>query len=364
LNSASDRRIVTARAPGRIELLGNHTDYNEGFVLGAAIDRGVTVAGSRRAGRSLWLRSQSHGAVELLLSDIRPNSGAPWSNYVLGVVKELLGLGVPIGGFAAAIESDLPSGQGLSSSAALEVASAFFLLKLFAARLPSLEIAKACQRAEHNFVGVQSGLLDQVTSIFGKENHVVFFDSRREEIRRIPFPEDLLLIVCESGTERELASAPYNLRRHETSAAARALGVQWLRDVSSDQLRDATAISPLLKRRAAHIIGENERVLRALQFLEAGDAHGFGALMFESHESSRINFDNSSPELDLLVELARNIPGVLGARLTGAGFGGATVTLCQRAAAPAALAQLRNEFRHETSRFPEAFLCRVAEGAS
>ena len=348
-----------AYAPGRVELLGNHTDYNEGLVLAAAINHGVKVSGARRSDQSIALRSTSLGEFVIASDDLRPQKEPGWVNYPLGVVRELRDAGIEVDGFSAEIESDLPSGCGLSSSAALEVATAFFLLKLLPAELAPMQIARLCQRAEHRFVGVQSGLLDQVISIFGRADHAVFFDARSEEVRTIPFPPGLALVIAESGTQRELAGGLYNQRREETRAAAAALGLVALRDISPNELAKRD-LPPLLRRRAAHIVGENERVERALALLAQEDGRGFGRLMNESHESSRVNFENSTAELDRLVELARNLPGVLGARLTGGGFGGATVTLCESAAAPRIAEELARTFRGRALR---VFVCAVANGA-
>ncbi|MEP6602554.1 MAG: galactokinase [Spartobacteria bacterium] len=354
----SQDRHVTAYAPGRVELLGNHTDYNEGVVLGAAIDRGLTISGRARDDGLISLRSKSREPIDVAVAELQPQTGEKrWANYPLGVAAELIARGTPIRGFSAKIDSDIPAGIGLSSSAAFEVATAFFLLKLYQRELPLLDIAKICQKAEHTFAGVKSGLLDQVMSIFGKADHVIFFDSRTEEVRTIPFPKDLALIIAESETKRELVSGKYNERREETRAAAQALGVHALRDVSLADLNQHVDLAPVLRRRAAHVIGENERVGRALELLEAGDGIGLGELMNASHESSRTNFENSSIEQDLLVDLAREIPGVLGSRLTGGGFGGATVTLCSRDKAEDIAKTLRAALANRI------FICRVAGGA-
>ena len=351
-----------ACAPGRVELLGNHTDYNQGVVLAAAIDRGLKVSGERRSDGLIKLRSASLGECEIGCENLRPQREPRWANHVLGVVRELLDAGLSINGFSAGIEGDLPAGCGLSSSAALEVATAFFLLKLFDTTLPPLAIAKLCQRAEHRFVGVQSGLLDQVTSIFGRAGHAVFFDARTEEVRAIPFPPGLALIIAESGKKRELTEGLYNQRREETRAAAEALGLVALRDISPNEL-DKSELPALLRRRVAHVIGENERVQRALALLAQNDAHGFGALMNESHESSRQNFENSTAELDLLVEVARELPGVFGARLTGGGFGGATVTLCESAAAARIADEMTQAYFRRSGLNSRVFVCAIADGA-
>jgi galactokinase len=351
-----------ACAPGRVELLGNHTDYNQGVVLAAAIDRRLNLSGERRSDGIITLRSASLGEFEIRRENLRPQSKPRWVNYVLGVVRELLDAGIGIDGFSAEIEGDLPSGCGLSSSAAIEVATAFFLLKLFDATLPPLAIAKLCQRGEHRFVGVRSGLLDQVTSIFGRAGHAVFFDARSEEVRVIPFPPRLALIIAESGKKRELAESLYNQRHEETRAAAEALGLVALRDISPAELAKRD-LPPLLRQRAAHILGENERVHRALVALEQNKGDGLGELMNESHESSRQNFENSTAELDLLVEIARDLPGVLGARLTGAGFGGATVTLCESATAARAADELAQVYFRRSGLRSRVLVCAIADGA-
>lgn len=299
------------------------------------------------------------------LSKLQPQTGPHrWGNYVLGVAAELIALGMPVAGFDASIDGDVPEESGLSSSAALEVATAFFLLKLNGEEMPRLDIAKLCQRAEHRYAGVESGLFDQVTSLFGRSEHAVFFDSRSEEVRTVALPKGLALIIAESGTKRELSAGAYNERRRETRAATEVLGVRALRDVSLVQLEQRGNLPSTLRRRAAHVIEENARVWAALDSLRSGDGPGFGALMNASHESSRKNFDNSTPELDLLVDLARAIPGVLGARLTGAGFGGATVTLCQESKAITAAETLARLYMDKTGIQSQVFVCRIADGAS
>jgi galactokinase len=347
-----------------VELLGNHTDYNRGLVLGAAIDRGLSVCGEGRADNRILLNSKSiNRAAAFLLGDLQPQIHDSWSNYMLGVVSELLARGLPINGFSAEIDGNLPAGHGLSSSAALEVASALFLLKLFRLELPRMEIARLCQRAEQSFTGVQSGLLDQVTSLFGEADHAVFFDADTDEVSTVPFPPGLALVVSESGSPRQLAKSYYNERRAQTRAAADFLGLRALRDISFEDLQKRLDLNPILRRRALHVVGETERVRKAIEFLRRGDGAAFGALMYESHESSRTNFENSTPELDLLVKLARELRGVLGARLTGAGFGGATITLCDRTYAEEVATSLADAYERITSFRPITFVCRIAAGA-
>ena len=354
---------VSIFSPGRIEVLGNHTDYNEGLVLGAAIDRGLTVTGARRDDRLIRLSSSLLGTVEITLDDRISPAGPTWANYVLGVVRELIESGVSIGGFEMNVAGTLPPRSGLASSAALEVATALFLLKLHEQTLPPMELAKLCRRAEQRATGVRSGLLDQVMSLSGRADHLICFDSRAESTQLVPFPSELAFIVAQSGKPRELTQSDYNLRREQTAAAAHSLGARFLRDVSSRDFEKRTELDPLLSRRARHIIGENERVEQAVQALGIKDATRLGHLMNESHESSRHNFENSTRELDLLVDLARTLPGVLGARLTGAGFGGAIVALCQRRHAEEAVRQLHHVYQQKSGINAEMFICNISDGA-
>ena len=350
---------VSGYAPGRVELLGNHTDYNRGLVLAAAIDRGITISGAPRGDGVITLHSAFlESRVEILPGERRPLPDRSWANYPLGVIQHFELAGHRIGGFDASITSDIPAGAGLSSSAALEVATAQFLMVLHEIRLEPIAVATLCQRAENEFVGVPSGLLDQATSVFGRKEHLVHFDFQTNDITAIPFPADLALVIANTAAQRQLAASEYNTRREECVAAAKALGVPSLREISSAQLEASRdAMDPVLYRRASHIVGENERVGQAVAALKLGDAASLGALMNASHESSRTNFENSTPELDRLVETARDLPGVLGSRLTGGGFGGSTVTLAQAAAAEQVARELE---RHS----PLAFVCHAADGAA
>lgn len=358
--------MTTAYAPGRVELLGNHTDYNEGFVLSAAVDRGITISGERTGDDRIYLASE---AVEepftvSLAGELTPSRTAEWSNYSIGVVDVFRKEGLPVGGFRAGISSTLPLGAGLSSSAALEVSTAKLLEKLFGFRLDPLRLAKLCRRAENEFVGVACGLLDQVSSVFGKEGHAIFLDCRKEEVNTFPFPEGVALLITQCGVPHRLSGGEYNERRAQCFDAAKRLGVAALRDVSMEQLEAAKEALPELSYlRAKHIVGENERVLKGIELLKAGDAQGFGQLMFASHESSRRNFENSSPELDALVELAATLPGVYGARLTGGGFGGATVTLIERDKAAEIAHTLASRYHEKTGATAITNLCEIADGA-
>jgi galactokinase len=358
---------LSARAPGRVELLGNHTDYNEGVVLAAAINHAVTAEGHATAADRITLRSTSADRpVDVPLHGFAPLSEASaWANYGLGVVSCFQQEGLTVRGFSMSVDSDLPVGAGLSSSAALEVATARLLMKLFGLEIEPLRLAKICRRAENDFVGVQCGLLDQVSSIFGKRGNAVYLDCRTEVIENIPLPPRTSLLVFHCGVEHRLVGGEYNERREQCFAAARAMGVKALRDVDGARLAEARSwLDPVIYRRAAHIVGEDERVFAGIDYLRAGDGAAFGELMFASHESSRVNFENSTPELDVLVELARDIPGVLGSRLTGGGFGGATISLVDHLAAPTVAARLAADYQERTGFEGRAYLCESADGAA
>ena len=357
--------MQTAYAPGRVELLGNHTDYNEGYVLSAAIDRGVTMTGEKTGSSKVALCSATLGKTfEIDATQLVPNADQEWVNYPLGVLDVYQKNGIAVGGFSANIESNLPLGAGLSSSAALEVATAMLLQKLFGLNLDRLQIAKFCRRAENEFVGVNCGLLDQASSAFGKAGHAIFLDCRNETVETTPFPDGVELLITQCGVPHRLAGGEYNERRLQCFDAAARLGAKALRDVSSAQLEAGKASMPELSyKRAAHVVGENERVLQGIEFLRNGDARGFGSLMFASHESSRVNFENSTPELDRLVEIVKGLPGVYGARLTGGGFGGATVTLLERDKAAAVAEAIVAKYHEQTGFTAHTHLCEIADGA-
>ena len=357
--------METAYAPGRVELLGNHTDYNEGYVLAAAIDRGVTIQGQASGSTRVCLHSTTlNSTYETDSTRLAADSENEWANYPLGVLDVFQKAGLPVSGFTVDIASNLPLGAGLSSSAALEVATGTLLKKIFGFELDRLQLAKLCRRAENEFVGVNCGLLDQASSAFGKAGHVIFLDCRLETVDTTPIPAGIGLLITQCGVPHRLAGGEYNERRLQCFDAAERLGVKALRDVSMAQLEvGKNSLPELSYRRATHVVGENERVLRGLEFLRAGDAKSFGSLMFASHESSRVNFENSTPELDTLVDLSRELPGVLGSRLTGGGFGGATVTLVELDKATAIAESLAASYHKLTGHEAKTHLCEIADGA-
>ncbi|MGA3171739.1 MAG: galactokinase [Chthoniobacteraceae bacterium] len=356
---------IIAHAPGRVELLGNHTDYNEGLVLSAAIDRGVTVHGGPRTDGRVSLTSLAlDKRVTVPVHDFEKQKEEDWANYVLGVMRVFAAHGFPMGGFAMEIVSDLPIGAGLSSSAAIEVATATFLRKIFHWDIEPLQLAKLCRQAENEFVGVNCGLLDQVSSVFGKKNCAIYLDCRQETVETIPFPGEVALLIAHSGVKHALVDGEYNERRERCFSAAKKLGARVLRDVTSGELEASRdKLTALEYRRAAHVVGEIERVNQGIEFLRTGNARGFGELMFASHESSRTNFENSIPELDVLVHIAREDDAVHGSRLTGGGFGGATVSLIQASEAHRIASKIEKEYKEKTGLECKTYLCEIDDGA-
>jgi galactokinase len=356
-------KTVLAFAPGRVELLGNHTDYNEGLALAAAIDRGVTIRAEKLGADVIEVISETNGReVSVSLKNLAPLGEERWANYPIGVIKSLREAGFEIGGLRLHVSSNLAPGSGLSSSAAFEVATAVAALELFDLNVDPMALAQLCQKAENEFVGVRSGLLDQATSVFGKEGEAVLLDFRATSSRTVPLPPGAALLVVDSGVPHQLTGGEYNERRSQCQTAADALGVRALRDVTSESI-SSSSLDPLIRARALHIASENERVLAGVAALESGRMQEFGQLMFQSHQSSTHNFENSTSFLDALVEIASTIQGVLGARLTGGGFGGATVWLVEKDKAQEILTRVSEAYRQKTGAICTALITKASQGA-
>jgi galactokinase len=348
------------RAPGRANLIGEHTDYNDGFVLPVALDLATWVCG-RPADGVLRLDSLDRpGTVEVdLASGAGPEEG--WGRYVTGVVRALRDAGVGLRGFAGVLASDLPLGGGLSSSAALELAVARVVL---AEELPPAELARICQRAENHYVGMRVGVMDQLACASGRAGHALLVDCRSLAVRPVPFPSALRVLVIDSAVQRELSDSAYNQRRAQCEQAAEALGVAALRDADLALLeRHRDRLDPVVYRRARHVVTEDARVLEATRALEAGAVAKLGPLFAAAHRSMAEDYEASTPELDLLVELATATRGVAAARLTGAGFGGCTVNLVEFGRAEQAAAEVLERYRAATGRQARAWVCSPADGA-
>jgi galactokinase len=350
--------VIESFAPGRVELLGNHTDYNGGVVLSCALELGVTASGESAGGERILLRSEGEEPHET--TDLQRTG--TWADYPLGVVHVFREAGLAVGGFEASYTSTLPIGAGLSSSAAIEVATAMLLCRLFSIHLEPMDLARLCRRAENAFVGVNCGLLDQATSVFGRRGEAVFLDCRDETVTTVPFPRGTGLLVINSGVKHALTGGEYNERREACFEAARLMGVAALRDADASSL-ERTPMPDRVRRRAAHVIGENARVLEGIEALRANNAPAFGRLMSASHQSSIANFENSTPELDLLVELAMAQPGIAGARLTGGGFGGAIVAIGREGALAAAGSAIAGCYHAQTGHVATPMVCHPGDGA-
>ena len=368
--AARPRDVRVVHAPGRVNLIGEHTDYNEGFVLPVAIERGIAIA----------LVATDDGVARLTLAENGETrefaAAAPgprqngWIDYVAGMGWALAGAGLPVTGFRGVLASDLPQGAGLSSSAALEVVSAWALSGGDRPAVDPMDLVHLVQRCENGYIGLNNGIMDQFASIFGEPGRALLLDCRTLEHRAIRLVgDDLALVACHSGSPRRLEASAYNERRAQCDAAVAAIaalepGVKALRDVTPamlDAVRDR--LDPIAVRRAQHVVDEDERVTAAIAAFEAGDLAEVGRLFYASHASLRDLYDVSSPELDALVEIARATPGVIGARLTGAGFGGCTINLVHRDAVPRLREAVLRDYPVRTGLTPRVFEVEASRGA-
>jgi galactokinase len=357
--------VTLFSAPGRVNLLGEHTDYSGGLVLPAAIDRTIRLDATPERD-FVRLTSAEEPGVVVVEAATGAWWGPPWGRYVGAVVVELAELGRPPVGLVGRLEGNLPVGAGLSSSAALEVCIATALCAHAAFELEPIALALACQRAEHRAVGVPSGVMDQAASLLGRAGHAILLDCRTLAHRLVPLPEGIALLVVDSGVRRKLEHAPYALRRAELERGIAALGRRNPADVEPEELDgllENTGLDEIAAKRLRHVVAENARVRAAEWALRAGDRAALGRLFAEGHESLRDLFEVSIPELDLLVELARD-EGAFAARLTGGGFGGAIIALAESDRA-AAIGEAVTRRYHE--RLPERdatpHLCRAVDGA-
>ncbi|WBO85223.1 galactokinase [Hymenobacter yonginensis] len=364
---------LLVRAPGRVNLIGEHTDYNEGFVLPAAIDKEIVFAVALNGLNSARLFSLDKAeACELPLGAAPLQPGATlWANYLLGVVAQLQRRGVAVPGFDCVFGGNVPMGAGLSSSAAVECGLAFALNELLHLELSRLELARLAQQAEHEFAGVQCGVMDQFASLFGQAGQVVRLDCRSLEYQYFPFDSAAYhLVLCNSGVKHSLASSEYNTRRQECGQGVAVLNryypqVRSLRDATLAQLtQHQTELGEVVYRRCRYVVEENQRVETAGQHLAAGNMAAFGQQMYASHAGLRDDYQVSCPELDLLVELAQGQPAVLGARMMGGGFGGCTINLVPAAAVPGFIAATSAAFQQHLGRPLETYQTTIVGGVS
>ena len=361
---------VVVRAPGRVNLIGEHTDYNDGFVLPAAIDRAITYAGRRRTDRRVRVYSDDFQAsAEFDLDDIQKDREHTWSNFLRGVSKFLEADGHRLTGAEIAFGGNVPREAGLSSSAAVEVGATAFWNKLLNLGLDPVYVVKLSRRTENEFVGVPCGIMDQFISALGRRDHALFLDCRDLTYRHVPLRAGVKIVVCNSGVKRALAQSEYEVRLKQcreavAKIAATGRAVKSLRDVTLSDLEAVRGtMDNLLWRRAHHVVSENERTLEAVKVLQSGNLERFGELMNQSHESLRDDYEVSSKELDTLVELARKQNGVLGARMTGAGFGGCTVNLVRADAAGNFAQAVAEGYEKALGLKGEIYVCQASDGA-
>lgn len=362
------------QAPGRVNLIGEHTDYNDGFVMPAAIGFHTRVAIAPRHDRKLVIHSDNYAEqVEFDLDHLPAIRAGHWSDYVIGVAKTILRSGKNLDGKSLLVDGDVPQGAGLSSSASIEVAVGYALLDRTEradtqANIDRNELALLCQQAENEFVGARCGIMDQFIVSHGKRGHALLLDCRSLEYRLLPMPEIATLAICNTMVKHNIARGEYNERRAECEAGVCILSkflpnVRALRDVTPEDFEAYRHELPdIVMRRCRHVISENARVLQAAATLEPRDLQAFGKLMLQSHRSLRDDFDVSCSELDLMVQLAEQAEGVYGARMTGGGFGGCTIALVQSNHVEAFQRRVREGYERSTGRKPEIYVCSAADG--
>ena len=356
-----------ARAPGRVNLIGEHTDYNDGFCLPMAIERDVlVVGGATDDGQLQAISCEQHGVASCALDNLVKQADAPWFAYVQGCVQVLQEAGVQIPGIRLALTGNVPLGSGLSSSAALEVAVMHALLQAADHSLDATTIARLAQKAENTFVGTNCGILDQLASSCGVAGQAMLMDCRTLSLDPVPLPPGMAIVIADTGKRRGLVDSAYNERRAQCEAGAAALGVSHLRDVTLHGLRTAFEdgkIDALTHQRCAYVVAENGRTQAAAACLRAGDAEALGHLMDHSHSGLATDFAVTCPELDTMVAIARALPGCLGSRMTGAGFGGCTVSLVAVEQVASFASALESDYRARFDLPAAVYVTQAAPGA-
>ena len=364
---------MIARAPGRVNLIGEHTDYNDGYVLPCAIEQAVWIMARARDDNTIRIASLNYNEnFDTRLDRLEPLPNRSWPDYLLGVASVLQQAGHELRGWEGVVGGNVPLGAGLSSSAAIEVVTATVLREFFQLELNDRELALLAQKAENDYVGVQCGVMDQFASAFGKVDHMLFLDCRTLEIRQIPASLGAYeIVICDTKVERGLSGSEYNTRRSQCEEGARILqqrrseSIHALRDASLEDIEACRDQMPeTVFRRCRHVVTENPRVLDTIEALRTGDLNRVGTLMRESHNSLRDDYEVSCPELNLLVDLAMDCQGVVGARMTGAGFGGCTVNLVEKSHLDGFRDRIVSAYEKETGRSPEITITRPAQGAT
>lgn len=359
------------QAPGRVNLIGEHTDYNDGFVMPCAIGFSTWVAIAGRADHKLVIRSEDFPEqFEFDIGNLPQHGSGLWCDYILGVAVTLKSAGYPLQGANLLVHGEVPIGAGLSSSAAVEVASALALMSLNGSMFPMPDVARICQRAENVFVGARVGIMDQFISCLGKAGHALMLDCRSLDFQYIPVPNSVRLVICNTMVKHEHASGAYNRRREECDEGVKLLSksypsIRALRDVSVDELeKHAGDLPEIIYKRCLHVVRENQRVLDSAEYLKHNDLGGFGRLMAESHASMRDLYEISCREVDIMVEIANGLPGFRGGRMTGGGFGGCTVNLIDNAEAQSFSKEIASRYQQATGIKPDIYVCTPSNGAS
>lgn len=358
------------RAPGRVNLIGEHTDYNEGFVLPAAIDFFCWIAIAPRNDRVLALYSQNFDdTVEARLEDLNIRATGKWADYPLGVAWALEQAGYRLRGANLYIKGDVPLGAGLSSSAAVEVSTGYALMSMAHETIESTKLALLCQKAENEFVGARCGIMDQFVSCHGRQGNALLLDCRSLNSRQVPIPPQVHLVICNTMIQHTLGSGEYNVRRTECESAVRKLsqvlpGIRALRDVSLAELEsNRQLLGETIYKRCRHVITENQRTVEAATALGAGHVEVLRQVMANSHRSLRDDYEVSCRELDIMVELAERQPGILGARMTGGGFGGCTINLVSATESGEFRKRISEEYQTATGFKPDIYVCQASQGA-
>jgi len=356
-------------APGRVNLIGEHTDYAEGFVMPVAINFATLAAISPRSDGKIVIYSENFAEEKTFDAAAKPVASKHWSDYPMGVVSILSGEGHKIPGFSLTLWGDVPLGSGLSSSAALEVVTALAVLSLIGASYPGPVLARLCQRVENEFVGANCGIMDQFISANGKKDHALLLDCRDLSYRLAPIPANVALVIANTMVKHSIAGGDYPTRRRESEAACAVIashrpGVPFLRDATLEDLdKWGHEMEPKSLMRARHVISENLRTVAASEALLRGDMKELGRLMAEAHASYSGDFEGSCVEADTMVALAQDLPGLIGARLTGGGFGGCTINLVEQGDAPAFAKALGDRYAAKTGIVPEIHICHASDGA-
>ncbi|MDB5208808.1 MAG: galactokinase [Flavisolibacter sp.] len=362
---------LIARSPGRVNIIGEHTDYNNGFVLPAAVDKSIYVGISKRDDDKIVLYSEEFGEEhQSTVSTVEP-SGKHWPNYVLGVVDQLNKRGYAISGFNLNVDGDVPVGAGLSSSAAVECAVAFALNELFSLNIPKIEIPEIGQKTEHTFAGAMVGIMDPFASVFGKKDHVIKLDCQSLDYEYVPLEiEGYKIVLLNTNVKHSLASSEYNTRRKECEAGVAmivkaGIDVKSLRDVTIEMLRKyVEPADALIYKRCKYVVEENERLLSACEHLKNGNIEGLGKKMYGSHDGLSKEYEVSCPELDFLVDAVRGNPGVLGARMMGGGFGGCTINIVKEEAIDELVENLSKTYKQAMAKELTAYVAQTADGSS